>query len=553
MPIIAGSLGRRTRLPGARIYKDAQKRAEQSIRLQPEWYPSNKLFIEGDHWQGGAGWVGALPEFSSDREGAAAERLETITRIRRQFTSQNAMLEVVRRHVGGVLGRSPLVNVVTAAQGVPTEPGQDGPNPEDDGRRRSEDLVARWLRDWMREVGFRAVLQDMVGAALWGEVATVRFYLDPLHLERDEQNVYSVPESFTPEQAVETVRCEVLRRDVAAVERDPATGEQVGVALVGDGRDKEVVTIEGDDTVARIGERETLRVSINRRLTMVPFRLPLFVTPQMSEQQRQLNRAHTLAGSNLDWTGFTERTFLNTQPPKDQQGNDVAYRTGPNTTNFAVGVPSVDPETGRITYSTPSVQYRQPVTGAVFDESIVRARTAILSDAHQLHIIHRQAADVSGDAIVQARHDFLVSLTDTATELDRVGVRLLEVALLLLSYLCGEIAESAGSRRVLFEARLDPGPLTQTEVEKLVRMHERGVLSTQTFRQLAGLAEPEMEATNLLDDPSHQLAMLTKRAALVEQFVNAGLTHEAAFKLAGLAPELVGADDVPSDDLPTEQ
>jgi hypothetical protein len=57
--------------------------------------------VEGDHWQGGEGWVGPAPKQGD--EGYA----EVMKLIERAFVSRNAVLEVLERHELAVVGTEP--------------------------------------------------------------------------------------------------------------------------------------------------------------------------------------------------------------------------------------------------------------------------------------------------------------------------------------------------------------------------------------------------------------------------------------------------------------
>ena len=65
------------------------------------WFEENLAFAKGDHWQNGRAWIG--PMLPSGNEGYAT----MLDNVQRTFVPQNAIGEIVGRHVAGVIGENP--------------------------------------------------------------------------------------------------------------------------------------------------------------------------------------------------------------------------------------------------------------------------------------------------------------------------------------------------------------------------------------------------------------------------------------------------------------
>jgi hypothetical protein len=75
---------------------DARLAAVVSAHLK-----TNRLFVDGDHWQQGQGWIGPSPQPGQDGFD------ETLRELQRSFTSRNAIGETTERHAQALLGREP--------------------------------------------------------------------------------------------------------------------------------------------------------------------------------------------------------------------------------------------------------------------------------------------------------------------------------------------------------------------------------------------------------------------------------------------------------------
>src|SRR5690606_22017131 len=102
--------------------------------------------------------------------------------------------------------------------------------------------------------------------------------------------------------------------------------------------------------------------------------------------------------------------------------------SGPAVENFVLGVPHRDPNTGDVLYDLPHLYVTEPVDNSTLHGLQDRAEEALLSMAKQRHRIIAGDAVVSGEARVQARQEFEVSLLPTARGVTHATRRLLFTA-----------------------------------------------------------------------------------------------------------------------------
>lgn len=68
---------------------------------------ANRAFMEGDHWQESEGWIGPPIDV-----GDQTVNTESISKLRRAFTSKNVISEIVNRQVAGLLAESPQWSIL---------------------------------------------------------------------------------------------------------------------------------------------------------------------------------------------------------------------------------------------------------------------------------------------------------------------------------------------------------------------------------------------------------------------------------------------------------
>ena len=537
----------------------------------PEDYDENLNFWNGDHWQKGKGWVGPMPDHSGKDLRKPGNKDEMYRRVRRAFVSQNVIREVVERHVGGVMGQAPDFSF------TPTVP-DDNPD-EQTAEEEAADEVTRRLSDWFDRRNAHVMLLRAANHILLGETAGIRLAIPESMVEdeaedAEEAETFRLP-SLDFEEALDNIFPDLVTPDEGAVETDRRTMREFAIFKNPDDSFAELsyVNDEGQTVLATLDD-EGLTASdgmdLNGNLLMHMGERPLFVTEQVRQQQKTLNKVFTMMSVNLDWSGFLERIFLNTQRPvrkkTDSQGNPVRdsegnvqyeptdYKTGPGSTFFAAGVTTTDKE-GNTTVANPSVTFRDPVSPETFRESKEMTYEALLSEVRQLHALITGDSTPSGESRRQAMADFIVSLLFTKITLQRLGRWLIETTFLFARAMSNGGSPVSGDydMRVSFTCHIDVGPVTIQEAQWLMDAVEKRVMSRRTALSRMGVQNIDAELDEIRTDLYAQTTLSAEQAKIVVDATNSGMDLQNALQFAGLdeeeAQELVSVEGPP----PVEQ
>lgn len=477
-------------------------------KATPDWAATNALFLAGDHWQGGAGWIGPWPD-ALDPE---AQRVQA--EIARAFTPQNAIGEVSERHVGGVIGKEPAWGLTVRRPLKAMGRGSQPTRAEQALIDEAEAALTSWWDLRKLLTFFQGAAQDLLAG---GRVPLRLFVPSGLRVGG------AVPPAASIEQALASYLY-VDRPALAAatVITDPATQQRCGVYAYQTAEGQTVaeltyVDLASGATVLRVlrggadAAAEGGAWPLGGLLLLDEARRAPLITEPVRRLQQQLNLARTMSGRNIIQGGFLERLILGGQLPGEWVDDPSApvgpdgtrkrfvpkpLKVGAGRTNFISGQPIRD-AAGRITgYTTPSVVYRDPVSTATFREAAEDDHRAILSEARQLHALMGADATATGESRIQARADFAKSLLATKAQLDAVGRWLIEAALALASVFAGQPGRYA-ALRATFDCRIDTGPLTAAERAQIVAEVEKGVLSLETALAMLGHDDVDAELARI--------------------------------------------------------
>lgn len=515
-------LKERSRRRTERITVDLDKLSVSEIKRwirTPIDYQKKKLFIEGDHWQGGTGWVGPLPPRDQP-----TERIDALERIRKAFTSQNACLEVVERHVDAVSGNDPLWSY------------------------SGEEELNAILMQWWKSFKLHGLLQKTLEMAKWADRAFLRRVVPPdrvqdvlidtitgtVYTERDldSMDVQDV-ENLEPaqvilsvpfEEAVKMIHIELIEPTHGTVVQDSETLQLFGCYVYKVGRteqaevsyvDQEGLThlliVKGNAVVSDVA------LDMGGYLLHHEVELTSLITEQVMQLQKMLNKAYTMGSTNMDWGGFTERVFLNAQWPykieTDENGQKrripIDYQTGPATTNWVVGVTMEDPTTGRKTLTQPEVKWRQPSDPTVFDKAKMMAYRGILQEVRQLHALITGEATTTGESRKQALVEFNKSLEPTKTEADNAGEWIIDGQVRFANAISSEaiVVEST----LMFQTIIEVGPIDANEVRLWDEVRQKGGVTLKTFLSKMGVEDVEAEMHAVQEDPVYQANLMSAR------------------------------------------
>lgn len=457
--------------------KAATEAINAAISERKEDLSNNQKMLGGDHWLDGEGWRGALPKDSASLQKA-------MEKIKKLFTSQNVMAEVLSRHISGVLGKDPEWYF------VPERAMEETDQPTDDETKlikETESDLAEW---WADSQAHKELIKHAI-YMLSAEHSVMRIFIPAAHIEEGKVK------SGTFSDQLSKIRVQAVKPDSATVKDYPDEGITIGYFKFKDSEDNDKTEItyvnESGQTVIKIvGDESEYTGELGGRLSMFESRRTLFLTRQIREQNGVVNKAHTMLSGNLD-SGFLERTFLNAQAPgkweKQEDGSEKfvpePIQVGSGTTNFIVGVETED-EDGKKRLSNASVHFREPVPADTFIESKDHAYRAILEEARQKHALIAGDASPSGESRVQALGDFIESLNESKTEIDAAGLWLIETVAAMAYDLAGESGKFEQIRGE-FRCRLSPGPLPASLIKEIITQYEKGLLPREDAMAMLGV------------------------------------------------------------------
>jgi hypothetical protein len=476
------------------------------LLITPVGYLENRALYDGDHWgKDGIFWIGPRP-LSGD-----AGSSETLEKIKRALISKNAVAEVVGRHIAALLRHEPAWSLtVKRALGTSTQTNADGTTEEVDEQpnEREQALIDEaeaLLTAWWDERGGKAMLQDASATLLLAGRAPLRLYV-PSGLIVDGQ----IPQGDMAESLSLIYADPPPDPLVATVAEDAKTRRPIGIYRYTEDKQEriEITYLDGDATVLRLlgdDQAEPFRFDFGGYLPMYELQRSALITPQVRQLQMLLNLALTMLGRNVVLGGFLERILLNAQLPgtMQQQSDGTTrfipdpFQVGAGTTNVLTGLPITDPVTNDVKgYTTPSVVYRDPVSTTTFVETKADAYRGILEEVQQLFALISGDATASGESRKQARADFLSSLSDTTTQVERGGRWLLEALLAMAAAFSGTPGRFK-ELRAIFECHIDSGPISGDDMDSARANVQAGLLSEESGMVQIGVEDVDAEMAKI--------------------------------------------------------
>ncbi|MEO9884021.1 MAG: hypothetical protein ABJG33_00145 [Balneola sp.] len=469
---------------------DITKKIESGHKLVKDDFDENTLFFEGDHYQDGNGWSGALPFDSKNRT-------STLAKIQALFTSQNVISEVVERMNSAVLGKDPEWNIhlkrALKEEEKPTDKEQE-----------VIDETEQLMNEWWNTYDIHGELIKYLNFVALGSKAVLRIYV-PSSFAKD-----NVIASGDFQEQLAKIRVEAISVDKATVYTDRALGESAGMLSYKEEDDNLVAEIcyvdDKGKTILKTftdnKENESDPFNLDGNLLMYQTDVNLFVTLQVRQLQKAVNKAYTMMNSNLD-NGFLERIFLNAEPPgtwtTDESGKQTFVpdnlELGANMTNFISGAVLTDSE-GKETITKPSVVFREPVSNESFITAKETAYEGILEQVHQKHSLISGDASPSGESRIQALVDFMKSCDPFKSAMDKAGKWLIETVMYLAFDLANEeskIEEYTAD----FMCRLDVGHLPAEMRNQIIKEYESGFLSRETAMSMLGVDDVDAEISRI--------------------------------------------------------
>jgi hypothetical protein len=523
-----------------------------------------RRMIEGDHWLDGAGWIGPRP--GPMDEGAS----DALALIHAAFMSENALADVIDRHVAGVLGREPEFGFTVRRHLKNT----DTPTPTE---QALIDEAEAAVTEWWDARKVHAIVQGYVRTLLYARRAPARLYvprgkLAPVNVDDGSgrvRTVKQVPRAADVAEGLSFVWPDAPLPENATVAVDEDTKESIGVVIYTGGqnvqgtnsgtRRAECVYSSGtgktiikqlDEGTAGAGA--VVPLEFGGRLTMYEMSRSRFITPQMVQIQRGINLTLTALGRNVVTAGWLERIIANAQMPKgwtrdaatgklvQADGAPTKHTTGGGVTLYLTGQKQVEEATGKTTLATPTVTFREPGQASPLVETLETLYRAMLREAKQEHVLMAQmvASDTSRE---QARADYQATLRATATEVNALGRWLVETALAMAEAFVGEPGRFTKTLRATFDVSIDTGPITSDERTAIDASVTAGTLAREAAMSAAGVADVDAMIEQMNNDPLNRLELGIKRATMLAQLTTAGADLVGAAILCGFTPKEAAA------------
>lgn len=467
-----------------------------------EDYEANVKFLDGDHWQDGDGWAGALP-------GDNQKRSEAVKKIKTLFTSQNVMKEVARRHKSAVLGKEPSwsIDLKRALK--------DEESPKDSEQEAINEIEAA-ITEWWKSQEVHEVMEEWLMALLKSARAVLRIYVPQQYVSEDG----TIETGGELGDHLKKIRIEVVDPDKGAVIENKEEGTKAGILSFKDDEDNEIYEIsyldkEGLTIIKNLSDKEDPEgVNLGGNLSIYEGQRELFLTKQVRQQNKLVNKAFTMMSNNVD-SGFLERVFLNTQPPgeweEDENGEQVftpaPYQVGNGTTNFMNPIITEDEEGNAQALGNAQVVFREPVSNESFAEAKEEAYAAILEEVQQKHALITGDATASGESRIQALEDFIKDVRDTKSTIDKAGVWLIETVM----YLAGDLSNNntyPEEYKATFNCRIDPGHIPADLRTAILDQVEEGLLSRETAMAMLGVDDIDAELAKIDSASDDAIALL---------------------------------------------
>lgn len=472
-------------------------------KRRPDCAVYSTRFYYGDHWLDDWGFIGQLPPVSLP--GSASMKAD----IQKGFVADNVIKEVVKTHVGGILGREPSWSF------LPTE------GERDQFSKETGETLTRWWND-------RKALKDLQDATriLVCEGTVVRRLFFP----RGRLTEGRVKASRLID-ALDFIYFQTGYADQGGVFTDPETMLDIGVFLFDEVDENNEVTARcaelsfldaNGDTICKTVKDKGDPVSygpypLGGRLTIYEMTRDALITEQIQSNQRALNLAHTQMIRNVNLAGNRQQTITNAQPPLPRTDKTTVtpetprtadgrfpgtFKAGVGAVNFLMGVPIRDEEGNIKGYTNPAVNIADPVSVETFKETIAQEKEAIYAQAHQRHVLIVDKADTSGRAREVARREYERSLKESKTEIDACGRWQLETTLRLAAFVIGESSRYL-PLRADFNTLIDAGAPDPEMQLSAMQMRQPGgmknlpLISDETARALAGVEDNGAELARI--------------------------------------------------------
>lgn len=480
-----------------------------------------KDFYEGNHWRGGDGWVGPRPRVDS------TEHMFIMAEISRQFCSKNVIKNVVDRYVNALLASEPKWMF------VPERILKDDEEPSDE--EESQSLKAEQIvNEWWDESRAVEKIREAVKDCLVQGRGSLRVFVPSGKLVKTESGAAIVPRSSLEDGVLKFLRVESGTADVFT---DEDTTDQASVLIKQNRGGLETVEFsyidESGNTVVKTWHAESeseISMALGGRLIAKSIDLPPLITRQVLSSQKSLNMSLTMMDRNSIQGGFLERIILNAEPPgkweTDTSGNKTfvpaPFKVGAGTTSFLSSRVIESTEAGDAPIVLPAdIRWKDPVSPDNFIKTVAQHRENIYEETCQMHALISGDATASAISRVQARADFIDSLSALKKQTDDLIRWLIEIVIDHACYFAGTSRKDTfGLVRAACDITPSAGPLLPEERDAVMSMVEKEMISLETAMQLLGVEDVDAERGRIAQETASPTP--GRKLKLIEGLAKAG-------------------------------
>lgn len=472
------------------------------LRKEFDLIEENLKYYSGDTFE--IGWIGPLVPKTHPHHDEVMEQIERV------FQSRNIIAECIERHVHGLVGKKPHWYFTDST----------GDRVDNESASVAELLMQRWIdRQYRLAISGENALTNATLDATKNMLVTGVGYLrlwSPARFKNSQNLITRIAlHSPNPNSVVfkrdsdgftETIfyyysvdniaRVEVQRIDSSSNLTVFSTLNEQGLEI----------------------EEETFTLDLGGRFSIFEMRSPSLITSSVKSAQNAINFALTMLIRSAEVGGFRERLILGAQPPGRWDDNDKfipdpEFSIGPGQTSFIQGVPLLD-EMGNLKgYTSPSVNYAEPVSPQTFIEN-TQAFAAIIY--HQFSQTHLLGSDLqlSGVSREQARQDFETKLAEHADIVSAAIAGIYGSALMMMVQDEGDI-DQYRDLDVAVQLRLNATKPLPQEQEQLLKFQQAGLLSKATAMSLSGFVEDSDSELSLLADEERSRTAIDDASSLL--------------------------------------
>ncbi len=508
-------------LPANLSFLEATARATTSGTSDAAHRDAILACLKGDHWRGGAGWVG--PRLPAENKLAQ----EFLNAVEAQFIPKNALLEIARRHTGAVIGRYPSIKLALAeAAGDPTE-----------AQKKEMQAGESALTLHLDTVGALAKLQQFTRYLLIGQ-AEVRGYIPTGALRN---GVVPQDDLLT---SIKRIRMQVPKPGAAQIVDDEETGARYatytsknaegkqtaeisyltddGLTVIKQARESSILAPTGDLAQK---DNATDPVDMGGFLPIVQAFRDQFLTPTQLRNNMMVNFAKTAILRNAELAAVLERYGINILPPGEwvsdvQSPGGMRFQPSadfrPGGANATFYGPNYQPDSQGGFAAASGGQYGrfEPVSPAALIATKEDGYGDMLDEASQSHMKISGDATASGEARIQAMNDFKTSLYETATAIEAALTAYLSCVLHWAASLSGQPGRFK-DYRVVIQCKITAAQPTVLERAQVIAERDGGLRSDEDAMNQIGIEDTDQMLAAVQADQEKKTAAGQAQAKLL--------------------------------------